>query len=150
MGRKRSEQPNGETPSSLDSPAPRRRPAIPPELQTLRSRARAQVAPTVSPQESLELGQLLPLLLPSIVEIPPRNPQGTPKEVLREPFLMLSWDRAVGAWKWAITDKTYQVQTIGHVLSLIGLAEQINIAVANGKVAVKDLEIKSDDGKWQE
>lgn len=148
--KKKYELKNGEKQSLSDSPPTRRKPVIPEALRALRERAAAQVAPIIDQEEFQVLEHLLPLILPSIVEIPPRSEHGIPKQVLREPLMMVSWDRAFGRWKWSIVDRTFEVQTVGHVKTLLGLIEAANAQIGRGEINVKDLEIKSDDGKWRD
>lgn len=139
-------KPSSESPPP-EQPAQGKRKLLdsPPELEALRERARTQVAPVVNPEEEELIQDLLILLRPSIVRIAPKNEGGIVKEVLREPMLMVVWDRAAGRWRWSITDRTYEISTSGYVASLLDLAEQMSGQIKDGKVIVKDLGISSDD-----
>jgi len=112
-------------------------PDLPDALASAVVRAEAGCFPTFTEEEQARCPTLHSLLAPQLVNDPNHKGKGDPKKVLREPLLMISWDRAGGAWKWAIGDKLMNLAWDGPLPSLVGIAESVEIALAEGRYRVK-------------
>lgn len=102
--------------------------------------AREHGNPEPSAEEREKVPQTLAFLAPEVIPDPDHRGESKAKKVLREPLLMISWDRAAGRWKWAISDKVCRVQVGGHFDTLIAFSEQIERQLAEKKVFVKELD----------
>lgn len=74
------------------------------------------------PYASIEEEAIVPLLFgwltPLICNDPRYKGDGKPPKALREPLLMISWDRRGGFWKASISDKVLNVSGSGALKSL--------------------------------
>lgn len=96
--------------------------------------------PIPSSEELEKLPQLLWFLSPALVDDPKHRGSQKPPKVLREPLLLVSWDRGAGRWKWAISDKTLNLSMDAHVDNLLSLGEQIEAAIVAKKVRIKNVD----------
>jgi hypothetical protein len=70
-------------------------------------------------EEFHAIPQLLELMSPRLIRDPRWSGQGTAPLVLREPLLMVSWDRRAGAWKLSLSDKVLNVSGSCLVVDLL-------------------------------
>jgi hypothetical protein len=71
-------------------------------------------------QEELDaIPQLVELMSPRLIRDPRWSGQGTAPLVLREPLLMVSWDRRAGGWKLSLSDKVLNVSGSCLVVDLL-------------------------------
>jgi hypothetical protein len=96
--------------------------------------------PKPTDREEAECPQLIAFLAPQVVGDPDHKGEGKPKRVLREPMLMVTFDRAFQMYKWAITDKICRIQVGGHFPELVGFSAEIERQLAEKKCWVKELE----------
>lgn len=109
-------------------------------LRAIRNQAEENFGPIPSSNEQEALKSLLELLSPQLVTVVIKGTDGKTQKQLREPLLMVSWDRGAGRWKWAVNDRTLKYTVYGHLESLLGLAEGIEQALREGKYQAKDTE----------
>jgi len=110
---------------------------LPEIFEALISRARDNHTPPVNDQDQQLCPTLHQLLSPRLVDNPEYNGNGTPNKVLREPLLMLSWDRAAGMWRFSLSDKVLNFSCSGNVSCLSASIAEIEAAVASGKTTFK-------------
>jgi hypothetical protein len=75
--------------------------------------------PTATEEEAQAIPHLFQVLTPMMVTDPRHKGKGEPKKVLREPLLMVSWDRLTSAWKVGIADKVLNLTGSVGVYSLL-------------------------------
>lgn len=100
-------------------------------------RAETGCFPPLLDKEQESCPKLWTLLAPSLVKDPNYQGKGEPRKVLREPLLMISWDRAAGLWKWSLGDKVLNVAWDGPLPSLVGIAEAVEACLLAGTYRVK-------------
>jgi hypothetical protein len=89
--------------------------------------------PDPSEEERSAIGQLLELMSPRLIRDPRWSGQGQAPLVLREPLLMVSWDRRAGAWKLSISDKVLNVSGSCLVPNLLDLVVQGERGITEGR-----------------
>lgn len=89
--------------SATDSPPIT--PDLPETLADAVQRAQAGTFPSPTTEEEAQLPNLFQLLTPMMVNDINHRGKGDPRKILREPLLMISWDRLNATWKLAIGDK---------------------------------------------
>lgn len=82
---------------------------LPDSLRKVVETAAAGAVPYPTLQEQADIPELFGWLTPMIVSDPRYKGEGKPPKALREPLLMISWDRRQGAFKGSITDKVLNV-----------------------------------------
>jgi len=107
------DKPKGGTPANPSD--------LPDSLARVMESARAGAVPYPSIEEESMVPELFKWLTPMIVTDPRYKGEGKPPKALREPLLMISWDRRSGVWKASISDK---------VLNLSGSAGLKSLATA--------------------
>lgn len=112
-------------------------PDLPQVLADAVLRAELGCFPTFTDEERKKCPHLYEMLSPSLVNDPNHRGKGDPKKVLREPLLMISWDRLNGAWKWAVSDKILNIGGGGTLGTLIDVAGQIEAQLGSGTVPFK-------------
>jgi len=120
----------GEAVASVD-------PDLPEFLAQSLVRAEEGCFPTFTDEERKICPILHSLLSPQLINDPKHKGQGDPRKVLREPLLMISWDRAGGAWKWAITDKLLNTNWLGTLPTLVGLEASVELCLVERRYTVK-------------
>lgn len=100
-------------------------------------RAETGCFPPLLDKEAELCPKLHSILAPMMVNDPNHRGKGDPRKVLREPLLMISWDRAAGLWKWSLTDKVLNVGWDGPLPSLVGIAEAVETCLVAGTYRVK-------------
>jgi len=115
-------------------------PDLPDVLKLVKNQADENSVPIPSAEESASLAKLLELITPLVVSVPVKGSVDKTVRNLREPLLMISWDRGCGAWKWAVNDRVLKYTIYGHLHSLVGLAEGIEACLVSGKFAAKSTE----------
>jgi len=116
----------------------REKPPIPEALQELLDRAKGQQAPRANKQDQEALGTLRELLMPIKIEDPNHRGEGTPKLVWREPLLMISFDRSMGAFKVALGDKLFKLTTSCLSESLGEALVALETAIKNRTAVVRE------------
>lgn len=111
-------------------------------LAGLISQARDNYSPPQDDADRAGLPLLFDLISPRLVPDPHHNGPHEPRKVLREPLLMVSWDRGQGRWKWAISDKMLNFSLTGSTERLSGLLESIESQVRAGTVGVRTIKVK--------
>jgi hypothetical protein len=96
--------------------------------------------PRPTDEERKRFPNLLWMVSPMLVPDPKFKGQGESPKVLREPLLMVSWDRTAGRWKWSLSDKTLNLSISGHLDSLDAIGEQIELSVASKRVGARMLD----------
>jgi hypothetical protein len=103
---------------------PNGRPATNPDLPAILigavEHAEGILLPFPSEQEEKELPTLFQFMTPMVVNDPRYRGQGKTPRVLREPLLLLSWDRRQGAWKVSLSDKIFNLAGSVTCSTLIG------------------------------
>jgi hypothetical protein len=112
-------------------------PEVPAVVQRAIDVALASSFPKPSEQEQELLPNLLELLSPTFLADPRWKGQGEPKRVLREPLLMLSWDRMGGAWKVAYGDRVYELSGAVLVPSLVTCLVDAERLLSEGRFPFK-------------
>ena len=102
--------------------------------------AHANSYPAPSQEEQESCPQLIAFLAPEVVNDPDHKGEHKPKRVLREPMLMVTFDRSSRAYKWVITDRICRVQVGGQFSSLLGFSNEIEAQLREKKCWVKELE----------
>jgi len=102
--------------------------------------AREHGNPEPTDEEKSKVPQLLAFLSPELIDDPDHRGDHRAKRVLREPMLMVTWDRSAGRWKWSVSDKVCRVQVGGYFDGLIAFSDQIEAQLAEKKCWVKELE----------
>jgi len=100
--------------------------------------------PTVPTEADRPLKTLFELLRPCLVPDRKWNGQGRQKAVLREPLLMIAWDRRARAWKVTVADKQLNLSWTALVQDLAGSLLDFSDAVLAGKVLPVEKEISVD------
>lgn len=100
-------------------------------------RAESGCFPPLLDKEEETCPKLFSLMAPMLVNDPTFKGKGDPRKVLREPLLMVSWDRASGLWKWSLTDKVLNTSWDGPLPSLVGIAEAVEACLTEGRYRVK-------------
>jgi len=109
-------------------------PDLPEFLAHVLDNVRQAKGPTPTTEEEAHLPRLFELLTPMMVADPRYRGEGKPPRVLREPMLLLSWDRRAGTWKCSITDKVLNVSTAIPVPTLLDALQAVERALASGQV----------------
>jgi len=104
------DKPKGGTPANPSD--------LPLELATVMESARAGAVPYPSLEEEASVPLLFKWLTPMIVTDPRYKGDGKAPKALREPLLMVSWDRRAGVWKASISDKVLNLSGSGYLKSL--------------------------------
>jgi len=91
---------------------------LPESLAKVMLSASAGAVPYPSIEEEALCPELFKWLTPLIVNDPRYKGEGKPPKALREPLLMISWDRRIGAWKASISDKVLNLTGSGQIASL--------------------------------
>lgn len=112
-------------------------PDLPEFLADSITRAEQGCFPTFTDEERERCPTLHSVLSPQLINDPNHKGKGDPKKVLREPLLMISWDRATGSWKWAIGDKMLNTSWAGPLPTIVGIAEQIELCLTEGRFSVR-------------
>lgn len=119
-------------------------PPITPELngvlREIRNQAEENFGPIPGGAELEKCPKLLELISPGLVEVVIKGTDGKKRRELREPLLMVSWDRGAGRWKWAVNDRTLKYTVYGWLETFMGLAEGIEECLQTGKYQAKDNE----------
>jgi len=102
--------------------------------------ARLHGNPEPTEEEREKVPQTLAFLAPELIDDPDYKGLGSARKVLREPMLMVTWDRAAGRWKWSITDRVCRVQVSGFFDSLVAFSERIEQQLMEKNVMVKELD----------
>lgn len=89
--------------------------------------------PMPTDDELAKVPQMLELMSPRLIRDPRWSGQGTAPLVLREPLLMVSWDRRAGAWKLSLSDKVLNVSGSCLVMDLLDLVVQGERAIAEAR-----------------
>jgi len=100
-------------------------------------RAASGCFPPLLDKEQELCPKLHSILGPMMVNDPAQAGKENPRKVLREPLLMVSWDRAGGLWKWSLTDKVLNLAWDGPLPSLVGIAEAVEACLVEGRYRVK-------------
>jgi len=111
---------------------------IPGTVQGLVSRAKAQVVPKQAKGDKEALPALWECLLPFKTDDPKHKGEGKPKQVWVEPLLMVSWDRGLGAWKVAVSHKTFGITTSTLSEQLVDSLVAMNLALVNNTAVVRE------------
>jgi len=111
---------------------------IPEPLQVLIARAGAQTVPKLANGDKGALEALWQCLLPFKTDDPKHKGEGKPKQVWVEPLLMVSWDRGLGAWKVAISHKTFGLTTSTTSEALGEALVAMNTALVNNTAVVRE------------
>lgn len=121
------------------------KPSAPPDLKTVLIRAREKAVqgscpePTAGDQEACP--NLLAFLEPEVIRKIDWKGQGEAPRVLREPMIMLSWDRMAGRWKWGLSDKALNLSGLAYADTLSSAIADLESALAGDKVAWKEKKI---------
>jgi len=115
-------------------------PELPANLSSIVERAEANSKPEPTEEASKVYPHLWETLSPMRVAEPKAASEGRTKMVLREPLLMVSWDRGNGCFKWVVTDKVLKFSLSGVLTDLTALASEIEEQIVSGKAAYKSLE----------
>lgn len=114
-------------------------PGLPDLVGELLNRATKNESPPDSQNGAKVTPTLFRLLSPEIVKNPRWKGQGNPPDVLREPLLTLSWDRAAGKWKWAVTDRVCNWRIGGFLDDLADGVQGIELALKEGRYDSKKI-----------
>jgi len=113
-------------------------PDLPEMLVQAMEGARKLCVPFPTEEEEAEIPNLFGFLSPAIVSDPRYKGDGKPPRVLREPLMLISWDRRGGCWKVSLSDK---------VLNLGG-------SVGSGQLLrcllVAEADLRSGSFRWSE
>lgn len=100
------------------------KPAINPDLPEMLMAATEQAAnillPHISEEETEQIPTLFQFMTPMVVNDPRYKGDGKPPRVLREPLLMISWDKRLGAFKVNLSDKIFNLAGSISVQTLLG------------------------------
>ena len=120
-------------------------PPNPPDLKAVLIRAREKAVAGSSPDptadDSVNVPNLLSFLEPEIIRKIDFKGQGEAPRVLREPMVMLSWDRMAGRWKWGLSDKALNLSGLCYAGSLASAISDLEKALADDKVAWKERKV---------
>jgi len=121
------------------------RPAMTPDLPDVLgnalARARAGTSPPYTDQDEAHVPQLWQFLEPRLVADPRYKGNGSAGKVLREPMVMLSWDRLSGSWKWTLTDKVLNVTGILPVPGLVSCVVDLEMGFTKGTIQWKEKKV---------
>jgi hypothetical protein len=110
-------------------------PATTPDLPTALAEyilsAGERSLPSITEEDAAQLSDLWEMMRPCLVLDPRYRGQGDPPKVLREPLLMISWDRRAGGWKISISDKVLNLAGSMPVTCLANALCEANRALAN-------------------
>ena len=112
--------------------------AVPTVLLSLVERAHQQMTPKHDPADEETLPQLVQLLLPLRLDDPFHKGEGKPKQVWREPLLMISFDRSQGQWKVAVSDRLFKLTTSTCSESLSGSLVALEKALREKTATVRE------------
>jgi hypothetical protein len=96
--------------------------------------------PRPSAEELENCPELIAWLAPEVVDDPDHKGTQKPRRVLREPMLMVTFDRGAGQYKFTITDRVCRTQVGGNFSSLMSFSSEIERLLRERKVWVKELE----------
>jgi len=111
---------------------------LPPVLATLVERAHQQLIPKHDQADQEALPLLVQLLLPLRLDDPFHKGEGRPKQVWREPLLMVSFDRSQGQWKVAVSDRLFKLTTSTCSESLSGSLVAFEKALRDKTATVRE------------
>jgi len=117
---------------------------LPDVLAALVTSAKAGTLPTAPHEDDTALRDVFDLLRPCMVPDRKWTGQGKQKAVLREPLLMISWDRRARSWKGTITDKQLNLTGSVYSLSISGVLAAFQAALATGQLVLAEREISVD------
>jgi hypothetical protein len=112
-------------------------PDLPETLAAAVLRAYEGTFPTPTEEEAQTIPHLFELLTPMMVRDPSHKGKGEPRKVLREPLLMLSWDRLQATWKLAIGDKVLNLSGQVPVRGLLTALADAEAALSAGTFPFK-------------
>lgn len=112
-------------------------PDLPETLAAALLRAREGTFPTPTQEEETQLPNLFQLLCPMMVNDPSHRGKGDPRKVLREPLLMISWDRLAATWKLALGDKVLNISGSVPVRGLLTALSDAERHLAEGTFPFK-------------
>jgi hypothetical protein len=118
-------------------------PELPPVLAHVVAEGQKLLLPHPSPEEESGISELFELMSPRLIHDPRWSGQGTAPLVLREPLLLVSWDRRAGAWKVSISDKVLNVAGSCLVPSLLDLVGMTNALIVAGKISWSQKKIRA-------
>lgn len=117
--------------------SPTNPPDLPEPLARAMQRALDGTFPTATEEELKVIPVLYQMLSPRLVSDPNHNGRQEPRKLLREPLLMVSWDRLASAWKVGITDKTLDLTGAEPVRSLLTALADAEELLASGRFRFK-------------
>jgi hypothetical protein len=106
---------------------------LPEHLADAIEHAKKLIVPYPQGDEEIKLPNLFRWLTPMLVPDPKWNGQGKQKRVLREPLLLLSFDRRAGSWKVTLSDSTLNLGGSCVVHSLLDAFIDVEHLMANNK-----------------
>jgi len=109
-------------------------PDLPEFLATVLDSVRQKSGPTPTLEEEEKIPTLFQLMTPMMVNDPRYKGEGKPPRALREPMLLISWDRRASTWKVSLTDKVLNISTAIPVPTLVDALQEVEKALAGGKV----------------
>jgi len=121
-----------------------RQQSLPDVLAAFVASAKDGSLPTTPTEADRPLETLFELLRPCLVPDRKWNGQGRQKAVLREPLLMVAWDRRARAWKVTVADKQLNLSWTALAADLAGCLEAFSEGVRLGKVLPVEKEISID------
>jgi hypothetical protein len=96
--------------------------------------------PKPTAEEEEQCPELIAWLAPEVIDDPDHRGSQKPRRVMREPMLMVTFDRSSGSYKFVITDKVCRTQVGGNFSSLLSFSNEIERLLREKKVWVKELE----------
>lgn len=113
-------------------------PDLPENLARIVVASKEGSLPNGTGDDKERLPLLLEFLTPMMVSDPRYRGEGKPPRALREPMLLLSWDRRAGSWKVSLTDKVLNVGGSILVPTLWGALEDVEKHMTGGRITFSE------------
>ena len=112
--------------------------ALPEIVKQLVAKAQEQAHPLESKADETDLPLLRSLLMPVRIDDPNHGGEGRPKQVWREPLLMISFDRGMGRFKVAVGDRLFKLTTSAWAEDLSGSLAALELALEQSTALVRE------------